>query len=96
MAKNKQQIDNFSYIEKDLNDESLYNIKNICFLCGLEIKNDFSYFQRYGNCCMECSARTARVAGKDRFYPDRIEKAHKSLAKRREDVKNGLIKKQGI
>lgn len=93
MPVNREKTD-YDYTMEELSDESLYTIKNRCFLCEIKITNDFEYFTQYGNCCRECSYRVSRVVTKYKFMPHKKEIAIKQLEERRHLVKTGILKHQ--
>lgn len=80
-------------LQVELNDETRYKIKDVCFICGIRIKNCFSYFVKYGNCCVVCSGRATRmtrIPGNEMLRGYETEELHR----RRDDVKNGILEEQ--
>jgi hypothetical protein len=85
---------NYDYTMEELADESLYTIKNRCFLCEIRIENNWNYFTHYGNCCMVCSIRVSKIASKYKSDKEKQREALLELEERRRLVKSGKLKKQ--
>ena len=69
-------------------------IKNRCFLCEIEIHNNFQYYIKYGNCCVVCSSRATRRALDYKSDERMKEFLLEELKQRRILVKIGIIKEQ--
>jgi len=94
MSNVHRQKTDYDYTMEELSDKSAYTIKNRCFLCEIKISNSWRYFTQYGNCCIVCSARVARVSSKHKGDLVKAEEALQELDRRRRLVRSGKLKKQ--
>lgn len=81
-------------LQEELNDESKYKLKDICFLCGIKIHNCFKYFKKYGNCCIPCSSRNARTSIDFKHNEKMREYEREVFIQRVKDVRSGRLKEQ--
>ena len=79
------EVDDIHFYDKGEYEEY---IKKACFICEVKIPGTFEYYQKFGNCCAECSSRAGLVSSKKM----REEFADYLLIERRKDVLSGKIK----